>query len=60
VLPDLPINEAVWRAAYQLARKARSRGITVPATDILIAACAKCHEASLESADADFEALAAL
>jgi predicted nucleic acid-binding protein len=32
----------------------------VPATDILIAACARRHGAELETADSDFERLAAL
>jgi predicted nucleic acid-binding protein len=31
--------------------------VSVPATDILIAACARRHGAALETADADFELL---
>lgn len=57
VLPVLPMDDAVWSAAYQLARRARRRGVTVPATDIAIAACAERHGATLESADKDFELL---
>ena len=57
VLPDLPIDAMVWSAAYDLARRARSRGVTVPAADIIIAACAHRHGAALESADKDFERL---
>ena len=57
VLPSLPIDDAVWRDAYEIARRARRRGVTVPATDIVIAACAGRHGAVLESADADFELL---
>jgi predicted nucleic acid-binding protein len=34
--------------------------VTVPATDILIAACARHHGASIEAADAHFIDLAAL
>ena len=60
VLPELSINHEVWQLAYHLARKARAAGVTVPATDILIAACATHHGARLESADADFDALAIL
>jgi predicted nucleic acid-binding protein len=56
-LPELPIHEEVWAASYELARRARGRGITVPATDVLIAACAQYHGASIETADSDFESL---
>ena len=58
VLPALPMDEDVWSVAYDLARRARSRGVTVPATDVAIAACARRHDARLESADRDFELLA--
>ena len=57
VLPDLPIDADVWAAAYDLARRARTRGVTVPAADVVIAACAHRHGAGLESADKDFERL---
>lgn len=57
VLPALSINAEVWVAAYALARRARTRGVTVPATDILIAACAQHHGAGLESSDKDFALL---
>jgi predicted nucleic acid-binding protein len=59
-LPELPIDEEVWRTAYELAQRARRRGVTVPATDVLIAACAARHVASLETADSDFELLSSL
>ena len=52
------MDEDVWSVAYDLARRARSRGVTVPATDVAIAACAQRHGAGLESADRDFELLA--
>ena len=55
VLPELPINENVWSAAYELARRARAKGVTVPATDVAIAACAQVHGADLESTDSDFQ-----
>ena len=57
VLPELPITDGVWQTAYNLARKARERGITIPARDLVIAACAQYHEASLETADSDFARL---
>lgn len=57
VLPDLPMDATVWSAAYNLSRRARARGVTVPAADVVIAACAHRHGAALESADKDFELL---
>ena len=59
VLPELAIDDEVWSRARELARRSRSAGVSVPATDILIAACARRHGAVLESADSDFERLAA-
>ena len=56
-LSELPIDDGVWHAAYDLARRARSRGVTVPVADLVIAACAQCHGATLESADSDFALL---
>ena len=60
VLPSLPMDEEVWATACALARRARSHGVTAPAADIAIAACARRHGAAIESADRDFERLAAL
>jgi predicted nucleic acid-binding protein len=57
LLPELGIDDDVWRGAYELARKARSGGVSIPATDLLIAACAKRHEADLEHSDSDFDQL---
>lgn len=56
-LPELPINGVVWSAAYELARRARGRGVTVPAADVVIAACAQVHGVALEPADSDFHRL---
>ncbi len=56
-LAELPIDDGVWNAAYDLARRARSRGVTVPVADLVIAACAQRHGATLESADSDFALL---
>lgn len=58
LLPDLPVDAQVWQLSLDLARKARSVGVTVPATDLLIAACARRHEVTLEHADSDFKLLA--
>ena len=60
ILQDLPIDEMVWQMAFDLARRARTHGLTVPATDVIIASCARRHDAALESADTDFEILASL
>ena len=57
LLPELEIDADVWRGAYELARKARSGGVSIPATDLLIAACAKRHEVDLEHSDSDFAQL---
>jgi predicted nucleic acid-binding protein len=50
----------VWTIANALAQSARRTGKTIPATDILIAACARRHGVELEHADQHFAALAAL
>ncbi len=60
LLPELTIDDPVWRGAFELAKRARTRGISVPATDLLIAACARRHQAALEHADPDFLLLAKL
>ncbi len=59
-LPELRIDDEVWRIAHDLARRARAQGITVPATDVLVDACARRHGALLETADSDFELLASI
>jgi predicted nucleic acid-binding protein len=53
-LPELGMDSAVWDKAYGLARKARSAGLTVPSTDLLIAACAWHHGAEIEACDTHF------
>lgn len=60
VLPELPITDEVWQAAYDIARRVRAKGVTAPATDLLIAACAHHHDAALEAADSDFGQLKGL
>ncbi len=56
-LPELPINAEVWDAAYNLARRARFTGVSVPMAKLLIAACARHHRADLIHTDADFVSL---
>lgn len=60
LVPELAIDDEVWGDACDLARRCRAGGVTVPATDILIAACARHHGAELEHADGDFDALATI
>ncbi len=60
VLLSLPMDDEVWATACGIARRASSRRVTVPAPDIAIAACAHRHGVALESADTDFDRLAAL
>ena len=58
-LPNLKVDDRVWTMAYDMARRATARGVTVPAAVILIAACARSHGATLEASDSDFALLAA-
>lgn len=60
VLPDLSIDDGVWRVACDLAGRARRAGTTVPASNLVIFACAQVHGVELEHADEHFEMLAAL
>ena len=60
VIPELPIDERVWQAAYAAASRSRQAGKTVPASDILVFACARHHGVEIEHADAHFEMLAPL
>ena len=60
VLPELRIDDEVWRIAHDLARRARAQGITVPATDVIVAACVRRYRVDLETADSDFKHLASV
>ena len=53
----LPITDEVWRLSQALAKAARLAGLTVPAADLLIAACARFHETGLEHCDEHFNKL---
>jgi len=54
LVPDLATTADVWSDAFELARRCRVAGITVPATDLLFYACASHYDADLEHADDDF------
>ncbi len=53
-LPDVDIAPQVWRSACALARAARKGGRTIPATDLLIAACARHHGVGILHSDEHF------
>lgn len=50
----------VWKTANAMARACRRRGVTVPATDLLIAACAREHGLALLHRDTHFDKIARL
>lgn len=45
----------VWKLAHRLATRCRDKGKTVPAADILVAACATHHGVELEHKDGHFD-----
>jgi predicted nucleic acid-binding protein len=49
---------AVWEAATDLARACRKAGLSAPATDLLIAACAEHHGLQILHRDAHFDQIA--
>jgi predicted nucleic acid-binding protein len=53
----IPVNAAVWRLSSKLALRCREKGITVPLSDIITAACAATHELELEHCDKHFNEL---
>ncbi|HYL06649.1 MAG TPA: PIN domain-containing protein [Thermoanaerobaculia bacterium] len=59
-LETVATSPEVWALARDYARSARGQGLTVPAGDLLIAACAEHHGLGLIHRDAHFERLASL
>ena len=59
-LHDLPITDLVWENACLLASECRKSGKTAPASNVLIAACARHYELALEYTDRHFDFLMAL
>ena len=53
----IPVNAAVWRLSSKLALRCREKGITVPLSDIITAACAATHGLELEHCDKHFNEL---
>jgi len=58
-LVSVEVDTPLWEKSYDLAFKLRRKGITVPYTDILIAACALEIGATVVHADAHFDLMAA-
>ena len=56
-LECVPTTPEVWRRARLMARDARAKGLTIPAADLLIAACAREHDLALVHHDAHFDRL---
>jgi predicted nucleic acid-binding protein len=54
-LDSVDTDMKLWARAYELAFSLRRRGITIPYTDILIAACALHANAIILHADAHFD-----
>jgi len=57
LVPELATIAEFWDDAFALSRRCRIAGVTVPATDVLIYACATHHGAELEHSDVDFGAV---
>ncbi len=54
-LEKVETSAEVWDLASDLARRCRATGITVPATDLLVAAIARHHQIPLLHRDAHFD-----
>ena len=59
VLPCLPFEHATWELSYRLARVCCEQGTPVPASDLLIAACAFSHGATVDAEDKHLDVLEA-
>jgi predicted nucleic acid-binding protein len=57
-IEKVPTSPAVWEAASDLARVCRRAGVSAPATDILIAACAEHHRLEILHRDTHFDHIA--
>jgi predicted nucleic acid-binding protein len=60
IAPRLETANEVWELAHRLAARCRDKGKTVPAADVLVAACATYHEVELEHKDGHFEVILSL
>jgi hypothetical protein len=60
VIVCLETDRRVWQESFDLARRARARGLTVGIPDLMLVACAKRHGVQVESRDVDVERLTKL
>lgn len=60
IMPFIATGSSVWEQATQLAWSLDRRGIIVPATDLIIAACALQAKAAVLTADAHFREIPGL
>ncbi len=60
LIPELDTSADIWEDAFALARRCRAARCTVPASDLLIYACAAANGAMLEHADNDFDKINAI
>lgn len=56
----VPTDDTAWAEATRLARETRRQGLSLPATDLLIAACARVHDLEILHRDSHFDRLGAL
>jgi len=56
----VPTTDAVWAKARLLAQRSRAKGLTVPAADLVIAACAWEHGVEMEHDDDHLTSLESL
>lgn len=54
-IDHVPVDSQTWRLAARLALRCREKGLTVPTSDLVIAACAVVHGLDLEHCDKHFE-----
>lgn len=53
----IPVDAAIWRLSSKLALRCREKGLSVPISDIVTAACATAHGLELEHCDKHFKDL---
>jgi predicted nucleic acid-binding protein len=59
-LESVPTSSEVWDLATDLGRNCRRKGLTIPAADLLIAACARHHRLGVVHADRHFDEIDAV
>lgn len=57
-LETVPTDDRVWTEARRLAQESRRQGLSLPATDLLIAACSRVHGLDILHRDGHFDRLA--